>query len=96
MGNVQQVQQSLEVVRVDTERNLILVKGSIPGPKGFDVIVQSAEKASSSADLAWASITVTGIDSPSSVNTRLIPIFRPTKPSDIIKPFYMLININTF
>jgi len=48
MGNVQRVQQNLEVVRIDAERNLILVKGSIPGPKGFDVIVQSAEKASGS------------------------------------------------
>ena len=52
MGNVQRAQQSLEVVRVDTERNLILVKGSIPGPKGFDVIVQPAEKSSGSADAA--------------------------------------------
>lgn len=52
MGNVQRVQQNLEVVRVDTERNLILVKGSVPGPKGFDVIVQPAGKAPASVDLA--------------------------------------------
>ena len=50
MGNVQRVQQNLEVVRIDTERNLILLKGSIPGPKGFDVIVQPSEKAPGSAD----------------------------------------------
>lgn len=44
MGAVQRSQQSLEVVRVDVERNLLLVKGSVPGSKGGDVIVTPAEK----------------------------------------------------
>jgi len=44
MGDVQRSQQSLEVVRVDVERNLLLVKGSVPGSKGGDVIVTPAEK----------------------------------------------------
>lgn len=44
MGNVQRSQQNLEVVRVDAERNLILVKGAIPGSKGGDVIVTPAIK----------------------------------------------------
>ena len=37
--------QSLEVVRVDAERNLILVKGAVPGATGSDVVVRPAVKA---------------------------------------------------
>ena len=44
MGAVQRSQQNLEVVRVDTERNLILVRGSVPGSKGGNVIVTPAIK----------------------------------------------------
>ena len=44
MGNVQRTIQNLEVVRVDAERGLLLVKGSIPGSKGSDVIVKPAVK----------------------------------------------------
>lgn len=45
MGNVQRTAQNLEVVRVDTERNLLLVKGAVPGHEGRDVIVRPAIKA---------------------------------------------------
>ncbi len=44
MGNVQRTIQSLELVRVDSERGFLLVKGSIPGSKGGDVIVMPAVK----------------------------------------------------
>ncbi|MCU7890999.1 MAG: 50S ribosomal protein L3 [Candidatus Thiodiazotropha sp. (ex Ustalcina ferruginea)] len=44
MGAVQRCQQNLEVVRVDTERNLLLVRGSVPGSRGGDVIVTPAVK----------------------------------------------------
>lgn len=44
MGNVRTTAQSLEVVRVDDERNLILVKGSVPGSKGGDVFIRPAMK----------------------------------------------------
>jgi large subunit ribosomal protein L3 len=44
MGNVQRCQQNLQVVRVDAERNLLLVKGAVPGAKGGDVIVTPAVK----------------------------------------------------
>jgi large subunit ribosomal protein L3 len=37
--------QSLEIVRVDAERNLLLVKGAIPGAPGGDVVVRPAAKA---------------------------------------------------
>ncbi|EGN76166.1 50S ribosomal protein L3 [Aliidiomarina shirensis] len=45
MGNKQITVQSLEVVRVDAERNLILVKGAVPGASGGNVIVKPAVKA---------------------------------------------------
>jgi large subunit ribosomal protein L3 len=45
MGNVRRTTQNIEVVRVDTERNLLLVKGSVPGAKGGDVIIRPAVKA---------------------------------------------------
>ncbi|PMR74234.1 50S ribosomal protein L3 [Billgrantia endophytica] len=45
MGNARCTVQSLEVVRVDAERNLLLIKGAVPGATGSDVIVRSAVKA---------------------------------------------------
>lgn len=45
LGNVRTTTQNLEVVRVDTERNLILIKGAVPGSKGGNVIVRPAVKA---------------------------------------------------
>lgn len=44
MGSVQRVQQNLEVVRVDAERNLLLIRGAIPGPAGGDVVVTPSVK----------------------------------------------------
>ncbi|SHF58172.1 LSU ribosomal protein L3P [Modicisalibacter ilicicola DSM 19980] len=45
LGNERVTVQSLEIVRVDTERNLLLVKGAVPGAPGSDVIVRRAVKA---------------------------------------------------
>ncbi len=45
MGDVRRTTQNLQVVRVDAERNLLLVKGAVPGSKGGDVIVRPAVKA---------------------------------------------------
>jgi large subunit ribosomal protein L3 len=44
MGGEKVTIQNLEVARVDGERNLLLVKGSVPGPKNGYVIVKSAVK----------------------------------------------------
>jgi large subunit ribosomal protein L3 len=44
MGAEQVTIQNLEVVRIDTERNLLLVKGAVPGAPGGDVIVRPAVK----------------------------------------------------
>lgn len=44
MGNVRSTTQNLEVVRVDAERNLLLIKGAIPGFPGARVEVKPAMK----------------------------------------------------
>lgn len=46
MGSVKVTVQNLEVVRIDAEKNLILVKGAIPGAKGSVVTIKEAVKAS--------------------------------------------------
>ena len=45
MGDVRRTSQNLEVVRVDADRNLLLIKGSVPGARGGDVVVTPAVKA---------------------------------------------------
>lgn len=45
LGNVKVTTQNLEVVRVDADRNLLLVKGSVPGPAGGDLYIRPAVKA---------------------------------------------------
>lgn len=45
LGNVRRTTQNLEIVRVDNERNLLLIKGAVPGARGGDVIVMPAVKA---------------------------------------------------
>ena len=45
MGNARSTVQNLEVVRVDAERNSLLIKGAVPGHKGGRVIVRPAVKA---------------------------------------------------
>lgn len=44
MGHVQVTVQNLEVVRVDTENNLLLVKGAVPGPKKSLVTIKETVK----------------------------------------------------
>ena len=45
LGATQRTAQNLEVVRVDAERNLLLVKGSVPGAVNGDVVVKLSVKA---------------------------------------------------
>lgn len=45
MGNVRRTVQNLEVVRVDAERNLLLIKGAVPGHSGGEVLIRPAIKA---------------------------------------------------
>jgi large subunit ribosomal protein L3 len=44
LGNVQCTTQNLEILRIDTARSLLLIKGSIPGSRGGDVFVRPSVK----------------------------------------------------
>ena len=44
MGSVQRTIQNLEIVRVDAENNLLLVKGSVPGPKKSLITIKETVK----------------------------------------------------
>ncbi len=44
MGARNTTTQNLEVVKVDAERNLILIRGAVPGAKTGDVIIRAASK----------------------------------------------------
>ncbi len=45
LGDVQRTVQNLEIVRIDAERQLLLVMGAVPGAKGGSVVVRPAVKA---------------------------------------------------
>jgi large subunit ribosomal protein L3 len=45
LGNVRRTVQNLEVVRIDEDRGLLLVRGAVPGPKGGNVVVRPSLKA---------------------------------------------------
>ena len=49
LGAVKRTTQSLEIVRIDAERGLLLVKGAVPGSRGGNVIVRPAVKAKAGA-----------------------------------------------
>lgn len=53
MGNVRRTQQSLEVVRVDTDRGLVLVRGAVPGSKGGYVFIRDAVKKALHSELPY-------------------------------------------
>jgi large subunit ribosomal protein L3 len=44
MGDVRRSAQNLEIVRIDAERNLLLIKGAIPGAPGGDVVIRPTVK----------------------------------------------------
>lgn len=44
MGNVLRTQQNLAIHGIDMDRNLILIRGSVPGPRGRDVLIQHSRK----------------------------------------------------
>lgn len=44
MGNKNRTVSNLEIVRIDAERNLLLVRGAVPGSKGGDVVVKPTTK----------------------------------------------------
>jgi large subunit ribosomal protein L3 len=50
LGNVNCTVQSLEVIRIDADRQLLLVRGAVPGAKGGDIVVLPAIKMASGAE----------------------------------------------
>ena len=50
MGNKRTTVQNLEVVRVDAERNLLLIRGAVPGADGSDVVISPSVKAGKKGD----------------------------------------------
>ena len=46
MGSVKVTVQNLEIVRVDADKNLLLVKGAVPGPKKALVTIKESVKVS--------------------------------------------------
>jgi large subunit ribosomal protein L3 len=44
MGAVRQTTQNLEIFRIDAERNLVLIKGAVPGSKSSNVIIRPSTK----------------------------------------------------
>lgn len=45
MGDKQRTIQNLEIIKVDVDRNLLLIKGAVPGSKGGSVVIKPAVKA---------------------------------------------------
>ena len=45
MGSVKVTIQNLEIVRADAEKNLLLIKGAVPGPKGSVLVIKDSVKA---------------------------------------------------
>jgi len=50
LGNVHRTAQNLEVVQVDADRNLLLIKGSVPGHSGGRLLVKPATKKAAKAE----------------------------------------------
>src|SRR5712691_4150055 len=44
MGNVRKTSRNLRVVKVDADENLLLVRGSVPGPPGTYILIRKAKK----------------------------------------------------
>lgn len=44
LGAVKRTVQNLEIVRIDSDRQLLLIKGAVPGSKGGDIVVRPAVK----------------------------------------------------
>jgi len=49
LGDKKRTTQNLEVIRIDSPRNLILIKGAVPGSKGSDVLIKPAVKSGGDA-----------------------------------------------
>jgi large subunit ribosomal protein L3 len=60
MGTDSRTVQNLRVVKIIAEKNLILVKGAIPGANGDDVVVRTAIKGQWALPVVAAPVALTG------------------------------------
>jgi len=44
LGNMMRSVQNLEIIRIDTEHNLLLIKGAVPGSKGGYIVIRPSIK----------------------------------------------------
>lgn len=49
LGDVKRTTQNLEVVRIDENRQLLMIKGAVPGSRGGQVIIRPAVKTAAAA-----------------------------------------------
>ena len=52
LGSVTRTNVNLEIMQIDAERNLLMVKGAIPGPKGQDVVIRPSVRSKKTAQAA--------------------------------------------
>jgi large subunit ribosomal protein L3 len=50
LGSATATCQNLEVIQIDGDRNLLMVKGAVPGPKGQDVVIRPSVKVKKKAE----------------------------------------------
>jgi large subunit ribosomal protein L3 len=60
MGTVRRTTENLKVVEIDTERNLLLIRGAVPGAEGGEVFVRPSVKAARQANRKTIAPTKTG------------------------------------
>ena len=49
MGHVRRTVQNLQVVRIVEDKNVLLIKGSLPGPNGSQILIRTAKKTKTAA-----------------------------------------------
>jgi large subunit ribosomal protein L3 len=75
MGDRNRTQQNLEIVMTDSERDLLFVKGSVPGSKGGWLLVRDAVKVSRPADAPY----------PAAVKTAGAPVEAPADEAQAVE-----------
>ena len=77
MGDVSRTTQNLTVVKILTEKNLILVKGSVPGHKGSIITLRVAKKSKNPHKPSIMKFKLFKADGTSSEERDVPPIFLP-------------------
>lgn len=81
LGNVKRTMQNLEVINTDNQEGLIIIKGSVPGPKGLIVTVCDAIK-NSSKDLPYPTNQVSSSETSNKENLSKEPVETKNDMSD--------------